>query len=86
MTRIRKARLSKRGRNNLSGYLKFAINPGDLFFLGLFSSPTQVAFYGLAKQLTAPLALLQTNLQTAITPEITSLLTRAKIRATQAVD
>ena len=64
--------------SNLSGYLKFAINPGDLFFLGLFSSPTQVALYGLAKQLTAPLALLQTNLQTAITPEITSLVTKAR--------
>lgn len=65
--------------SNLSGYLKFAINPGDLFFLGLFSSPTQVALYGMAKQLTAPLALLQTNLQTAITPEITSLVTRGKL-------
>jgi O-antigen/teichoic acid export membrane protein len=65
--------------SNLSGYLKVAINPGDLFFLGLFSSPTQVALYGLAKQLTAPLALLQTNLQTAITPEITSLVAKGKL-------
>jgi O-antigen/teichoic acid export membrane protein len=64
--------------SNLSGYLKFAISPGDLFFLGLFSSPTQVALYGLAKQLTAPLALLQTNLQTAITPEITSLVAKRR--------
>jgi O-antigen/teichoic acid export membrane protein len=64
--------------SNLSGYLKFAINPGDLFFLGLFSSTTQVALYGLAKQLTAPLALLQTNLQTAITPEITALVARER--------
>jgi len=65
--------------SNLSGYLKFAINPGDLFFLGLFASPTQVALYGLAKQLTAPLALLQTNLQTAITPAITSLVARGRL-------
>lgn len=64
--------------SNLTGYLKFAINPGDLFFLGLFSSTTQVALYGLAKQLTAPLALLQTNLQTAITPEITALVARER--------
>jgi len=64
--------------SNLSGYLKFAISPGDLFLLGLFSSPTQVALYGLAKQLTAPLALLQTNIQTAITPEITSLVAKRK--------
>lgn len=65
--------------SSLSGYLRFAISPGDLFFLGLFSSPTQVAWYGLAKQLTAPLSLLQTNLQTAITPEITSLAARGKL-------
>ncbi|MCM3871038.1 MAG: oligosaccharide flippase family protein [Pyrinomonadaceae bacterium] len=64
--------------SNLSGYLKFAINPGDLFILGLFSSPSQVALYGLAKQLTAPMALLQTNLQTAVIPEITSLVARGR--------
>lgn len=64
--------------SNLSGYLKVAINPGDLFFLGIFASPTQVALYGLAKQLTAPLALLQTNLQTVITPEITSLVAKGR--------
>lgn len=65
--------------SNLSGYLKFAINPGDLFFLGLFASTTQVALYGLAKQLTAPLWVLQTNLQTAVTPEITSLVASERI-------
>jgi O-antigen/teichoic acid export membrane protein len=59
--------------SNLSGYLKFAISPGDVFLLGIFSSPAQLALYGLAKQLTAPLALLLNNIQTAITPEITSL-------------
>lgn len=64
--------------SNLSGYLRIGINPGDLFFLGLFSSPTQVALYGLAKQLTAPLALLTTNTQTAIIPEITSLVAKRK--------
>lgn len=65
--------------SNLSGYLKFAIDPGDVFLLGIFSSPTQVALYGLAKQLTAPLALLQTNMQTAITPEIGNLMARLKL-------
>lgn len=64
--------------SNLAGYLKFAINPGDLFFLGLFASTTQVALYGLAKQLTAPLWVLQTNLQTAVTPEITLLVASEK--------
>jgi O-antigen/teichoic acid export membrane protein len=66
--------------SNLSGYLKFAIDPGDVFLLGLFSSPTQVALYGLAKQLTSPLALLQTTIQTAITPEITTLIAKLKLQ------
>jgi O-antigen/teichoic acid export membrane protein len=69
--------------SNLSGYLKFAIDPGDVFLLGLFSSPTQVALYGLAKQLTSPLALLQTTIQTAITPEITNLMARLKLEHLQ---
>lgn len=56
--------------SNLSGYLKFALNPGDVFILGLVSSPAQVALYGLARQLTAPLAHLQTNAQTAVAPEV----------------
>ncbi len=59
--------------SNLSGYLKFSIDPGDVFLLGLFSTPAQVALYGLARQLTAPLALFQTNAQTAIAPEVISL-------------
>lgn len=59
--------------SNVSGYLKFAVNPGDVFLLGLFSTPAQVALYGLARQLTAPLALLQTNAQTAVAPEVMSL-------------
>ena len=33
--------------SSLSGYLKFAISPGDVFLLGLFSTPTQLAWYGL---------------------------------------
>lgn len=64
--------------SNLSGYLKIGLNPGDLFLLGLFSSPMQVALYGLAKQLTAPLALLTSNTQTALIPEITLLVARRK--------
>jgi O-antigen/teichoic acid export membrane protein len=66
--------------SNLSGYLKFAVSPGDLFLLGLFSSPAQVALYGLARQLTAPLSLLQTNIQTAVTPEIASLAAGRKVK------
>jgi O-antigen/teichoic acid export membrane protein len=58
---------------NLASYLKLVFSPGDIFVLGLVTSPAQVALYGLARQLIAPLATLQNNLQTAITPEITSL-------------
>jgi len=64
--------------SNFSGYLKFAISPGDVFLLGLFATPAQLALYGLAKQLTAPLSFLQANIQTAITPEISSLVARRK--------
>ncbi len=64
--------------SNLSGYLKFAISPGDIFLLGLFSTPAQLAWYGLAKQLTAPLAFLQTNIQTVVTPEISALVAGRK--------
>ena len=64
--------------SNLSGYLKLAINPGDIFLLGIFSTPAQVAIYGLARQLTAPLALLQTNAQTAVAPEIIALIAKQK--------
>ena len=69
--------------SNVSGYLKFAIDPGDVFLLGLFSTPTQVALYGLAKQLTSPLALIQTTIQTAITPEITTLIAKLKLQELQ---
>ena len=69
--------------SNLSGYLRIGINPGDVFLLGLFSSPAQVALYGLAKQLTAPLSLLTTNTHTAISPEITSLVAKRKFKHLQ---
>jgi O-antigen/teichoic acid export membrane protein len=66
--------------SNLSGYLRIGITPGDVFLLGLFSSPAQVALYGLAKQLTAPLSLLATNTHTAISPEITALVAKRKFK------
>jgi O-antigen/teichoic acid export membrane protein len=69
--------------SNLSGYLRIGITPGDVFLLGLFSSPAQVALYGLAKQLTAPLSLLTTNTQTAISPEITALIAKEKFEQLQ---
>lgn len=67
--------------SNLSSYLKFATNPGDIFLLGAFSSAADVALYGLAKQCAAPLAILEVTIQTAITPEI--ILLKAKQRLKQ---
>jgi O-antigen/teichoic acid export membrane protein len=69
--------------SNLSGYLRIGITPGDVFLLGLFASPAQVALYGLAKQLTAPLSLLATNTHTAISPEITLLVAKRKFKHLQ---
>jgi O-antigen/teichoic acid export membrane protein len=76
LARHRRELLRSLFHSNLSGYLKFAINPGDVFLLGLFSTPAQVAVYGLARQLTAPLALLQSNVQTAVAPEVIALIAR----------
>jgi len=64
--------------SNLSGYLKFSTDPGDIFLLGIFSTPGQVALYSMAKQLTAPLAFLQINAQTAVAPEVISLVAGGK--------
>jgi O-antigen/teichoic acid export membrane protein len=65
---------------NVGGYLKLVFSPGDIFLLGLLSSPSQVALYGLAKQLISPFTTLQNNTQAAITPEISSLWAAKEIR------
>jgi O-antigen/teichoic acid export membrane protein len=59
--------------SNLSSYLQLTVSPGDIFLLGVFAPPTEVALYGLARQLAAPPAILQANVQAALTPEVTSL-------------
>ncbi|MFN2383982.1 MAG: lipopolysaccharide biosynthesis protein [Gemmatimonadota bacterium] len=64
---------------NLAGYLNIVFTPGDVFLLGLFGTPTQVAIYGLAQQLTAPLLVLQDNIAAALTPEVVSLWARRKL-------
>ena len=66
--------------SNLAGYLKFATSPGDIFLLGLFSTPGQVALYGIARQCAAPIAILEVTLQTAITPEIILLRARERLK------
>lgn len=64
---------------NLAGYLKLVFSPGDVFLLGIFSTPSQVALYGLAQQLLKPLVILQNNVQAAVTPEVTSLWAREEL-------
>lgn len=64
---------------NLIGYLKLASDSGGLFLLGIFSTPTQVAYFGIATQLTAPLKLIKNNIQNAVTPEIIMLWSRKRI-------
>jgi O-antigen/teichoic acid export membrane protein len=59
-------------QTSLVSYLKVLFSPGDIFLLGIFSSSKEVALYGLARQLIGPLAMLQNNIQVAITPEIIS--------------
>ena len=66
--------------SNLSGYLQVVMTPGDVFLMGIFCSPAQVALYGLAKQLIAPIALLLTNVQFALTPEVTLIMAGRKLR------
>jgi len=64
---------------NLVGYLKIVSDRGGLFLLGVLSTPTQVAYFGIAKQLTMPLNAIKTNIQNALTPEITKLWSQRKI-------
>lgn len=64
---------------NLVGYLKIVSDRGGLFLLGVLSTPTEVAYFSIAKQLTMPLNLIKINIQNAVTPEITKLWLQQKI-------
>lgn len=65
---------------NLTGYLKLGSETGGMFLLGLLATPTQVALYGIARQLAKVLTVVQNNVQNAVTPEIVSLWAQKKIR------
>lgn len=58
--------------SNLAGYMKLSEGSGA-FLLGLLSTPTQVALFGLSQKLLRPLEQLKRNLQVAITPEVHNL-------------
>jgi O-antigen/teichoic acid export membrane protein len=83
LNRYRKELVGVLFNTNLAGYLKLAFSPGDVFLLGVFSTPSQVALYGLANQLTRPLLVFQNNLQLAIVPEVTSLWAKKQLVSLQ---
>jgi O-antigen/teichoic acid export membrane protein len=68
-------------QTNVAGYLKLGSGPGGLFLLGILASPTQVALYGLARQLAQPLRMLQSNVQNAIIPEVFDLNARQRFES-----
>lgn len=65
---------------NLRGYLKLGSRQGGAVLLGILSTPTQVAWYGVAQQLVRPLGVLQDNVQDAIMPELLRLEARGEHR------
>jgi O-antigen/teichoic acid export membrane protein len=67
-------------QTNLVGYLTFGADAGGAFLLGVFASPTQVAYYGIATQLTRPFRILQNNITSVIVPEIVSLWGKEQVR------
>lgn len=66
-------------QTNVVGYLKLAAEDGGLFLLGIIAGPSQVALYGIARQLSKPLSLLQRNVQAAIAPEVVRLWARREL-------
>ena len=66
-------------QTNLVGYLKLISTPGDVFLLGILSTPVQVALYGLAQQLVGIFHVFSNNIQNAITPEVMALAARRQL-------
>lgn len=78
LKRYRKSIISTLFQTNLTGLLKLSSDTGGIFLLGILSSPSQVALYGLAKQLAKGFQIIQNNIQNAFTPEIVSLFSSKK--------
>jgi O-antigen/teichoic acid export membrane protein len=60
-------------QTNLTGYLKMGSDKGGIFLLGVFSSPEQVAYYHIARNMLMPMETLRKNIHNAIGPEIYNL-------------
>jgi len=58
---------------NITGYLKVGSDTGGMFLLGILATSTEVAIFGLARQLVKPFTMFQNNLSSAITPEVMKL-------------
>lgn len=65
-------------QTNLEGYLKLGAEKGGIFLLGIFSTPTQVAYFTIAKNLIVPLRTLRKNINTSLSPELYNLLAKDK--------
>ncbi len=58
-------------QSTLVSYLKLGSDRAALFVLGVFATSADVVTFGLGLQLLVPFALLQNNLQSVVSPEIT---------------
>lgn len=60
-------------QTNLTGYLKMGSDKGGMFLLGIFSTPEQVAYFHISKNLLKPMDTLRKNIHNSIAPEIYNL-------------
>lgn len=67
-------------QTNLVGYLKLGTSTGGMFLLGVFSTASQVALFGIAHHMANVFRVLQNNIQNAVTPEIVALWSQKKVK------
>ena len=68
-------------QNSISRTLKTLMDNGDILLLAAFSSPTQVAYYAIAKKLAFSLLLLSDPVNLAVYPQISSLVSEQRYSA-----
>ncbi len=61
------------GQTSLFGILQAGAQTGGVFLLGVFGGPVQAAIGGMAVQMARPVAMFQTSLGAAVTPELNRL-------------
>ena len=73
LLRIRSKLLSILFQTNLIGYIKIASEDGGFFLLGILAGHSEVAIYGIARQLIKPLKIIERNVNITLMPEVTLL-------------